>query len=94
MVCTNGVHIRLAGVDAAELHGGCHAECPAMSAMEAKRYIERITYRQTLMCKPNGRSYERIVASCRFRNGEELGCKLLAVGGAVRVWRYWMPACD
>lgn len=97
--CRNGPHVRIAGIEANELHGGCHlASCPAMPGPEARDTMAAMVDGKTLRCLPLGRSYRRIVASCRLPDGRELRCALLAPGAAVR-WqayerRYGLGACE
>ena len=86
--CANGTRIRLAGVDANELNGSCHNACAPMSGRQAQRYVDRLIYRQRLVCQPVGTSYARVVARCSL-GGVDLSCKLIAAGAAVRWDRYW-----
>ena len=93
------VRIRIAGITALERDGSCNSapDCAAMPYREARAVVQRIVYRQRLTCTPLGRSYRRIVAQCRFDDGRDLGCAIVASGAAV--WwpayraRYRLPPC-
>ena len=96
--CQTGERVRIAGIEANELRGGCHiARCPAMPGPEARRVVERLTLRRTLSCEPVGRSYSRIVARCSFADGRDLRCAIVRAGAAVDwpafVQRYGLGGC-
>jgi endonuclease YncB( thermonuclease family) len=91
--CTDRTRIRLAGVNARELHGDpCPRgrPCPAMPAREAKATLERMILGKTLRCQALGTSYKRIVASCTI-NGIDIRCRLIA-SGAVADWERYRRA--
>lgn len=95
--CQTGERIRIAGIEASELHGGCHLpRCAPLDGQQARSVAMRLLYRQTLSCTPVGRSWGRIVATCRL-NGRDVGCQLVAMGAAVE-WpayrrRYGLEPC-
>ena len=82
--CQSGERVRIAGVEANELRGGCHvARCAAMPGPEARRVVSRLVLHRTLSCEPVGRSYRRIVARCSFADGRDLRCAIVRAGAAV-----------
>ena len=96
--CSTGLQVRVAGVEANERHGGCHVPvCPTMPHAQARRTLERLTYRQQIRCERVGRSWRRLVASCRLPDRRRLECALLDAGSVVRWDRYWreyrLPGC-
>lgn len=87
--CQTGERVRIAGIEANELRGGCHvARCAAMPGPEARRIVSRLVLHRTLSCEPVGRSYGRIVARCSFSDGRDLRCAVLRAGAAVDWARY------
>ena len=97
--CCAGPHIRVAGIEATELHGGCHlATCPATSGPDARAIMARLVNGKMLACEPLARSYRRVVASCTLPDGRDLRCAVEAAGGAVEwpsyVRRYRLPGCN
>lgn len=87
--CRSGERIRLAGIDAPELHG-CPAgrRCAPGSGEAARRQLERLVAGREVSCLPNGRSYNRITAFC-VAGGIDLSCRMVASGHAIRLERYW-----
>lgn len=98
IACRNGPHARVAGVEANELHGGCHLNaCPAMPGPDARRVMSRLVDGKTLHCEAVGRSFKRLVAVCTLPDGRDLRCALVASGAAVDwpgyVRRYRLVRC-
>lgn len=97
LICANRTRVRLAGIEANELHGGCHLpRCAPLGGQQARAVATRLLLRQTLACESLGRSFARIVASCSF-NGRDVGCALVSLGAAVE-WpsyrrRYRLRTC-
>lgn len=95
--CQSGERIRLAGVEASELRGGCHVpRCAPLEGRTARAVATRLLHRQTLTCAPVGQSWRRIVATCSL-NGHDVGCTLVTMGAAVE-WpeyrrRYGLARC-
>jgi len=96
LTLSNGMRIRLAGVDADEMSGQCHQDCARYNGPTAKSHLERLVLRRTVACEPLDRSYNRIVARCTVQ-GVDVACRLLRDGMAVKVERYWrrynLPSC-
>ncbi len=87
--CQSGTRVRLAGIEANELTGGCHLpRCAPMSAQQARRTLTSMTIGRRLNCTPVDTSYRRIVARCST-GGVDLSCALIAAGAAVRWDSYW-----
>jgi endonuclease YncB( thermonuclease family) len=86
-VCASGERIRLAAIDANELHGGCHNQCASRSAIEARDDLARLTLGRRIACEATGRSYNRTVAWCRVGR-IDLSCAQVRGGFAVRWARY------
>ena len=78
-VCRSGQHVRLAGIDAPELAGHCHARvavgrdgrvrriarrCTAGNAKASLHNLIRIAKGRTARCEDVGRSYDRVLAFC------------------------------
>lgn len=90
--CTDGTRIRIAGIDAPELEG-CQGRtgriCVPGNGQASRRYLEQLAARQTLRCRPNGTSYQRVTAFCVNERGIDLSCAMVASGYAIRWDRYW-----
>ncbi len=85
--CADRTHVRIAAVNARELHGDpCPRgrPCPKMPAQEARSVLAGMIQGQTLSCAPVGSSYGRVVATCSVQ-GRDVGCGLLRAG-AVAWW--------
>jgi endonuclease YncB( thermonuclease family) len=96
--CQSGVRIRLAGAEANERKGGCHLPvCPPLPHARAKPIAERLVLHKTLTCQPVGRSFKRVVASCRLPDGQDTRCQLTSSGATVDwpayVTRYGLKRC-
>lgn len=102
--CANGVKIRVAGIQAPDFEdadpcktGRAEFVCSNAQAERSRLIVERLTLHLTLTCEPLGKSYARIVARCRFSDGSDLACTIIAAGAAVRWEKYWhrdhLPEC-
>jgi endonuclease YncB( thermonuclease family) len=87
--CASGERVRLAGIEAAELRGGCHLPvCPTMPGREAKQAMSRLVLGRPLRCTVTGTSYSRLTAFCKLPGGADLSCEAIRRGIAVRWERY------
>ncbi len=86
-----GTKVRLAGIDAPELHG-CRGrpgrKCMAGDGYAAKRRMAALVEGKQLRCEPVGQSYDRVVASCHLPDGRDLSCVAIGAGIAKRWARY------
>ena len=95
--CATGERVRIAGIEANELRGGCHlSHCAAGTGVQARQIARRMLLGQSLRCQALGQSYRRVVASCDLA-GRDVGCELVAQGAAV-TWpayriRYRLGPC-
>lgn len=65
--CSSGVRVRLAGIDAPEIHGCRRGRvCTPGDGQASKRALTALVQGKTLQCQPLGRSYNRILATCRM----------------------------
>ena len=89
--CADGIRIRVAGIEANELHKpGCHLPiCPTMPGQVAKARMHAILGQQNVTYITNGRSYRRVTASVQLPDGRDLACEAIRLGLAVRWDRYW-----
>lgn len=76
--------VRLAAIDANELHGGCHTVCAPRSARAARDNLARLALGRRVVCRQTGTSYRRIVAFCSV-GGVDLSCAQVRAGAAV-IW--------
>lgn len=82
--CADATRIRIAAIEANELHGGCHlSRCAPMSARRAKAYLAGLIAGNNLTCRPVDISYSRVVATCRLPDGRDLGCTMVRAGAAL-----------
>ncbi len=87
--CADRTRVRLAGIEANELTGGCHLpRCAPMPAQQARRTLASMTIGRRLTCTPVDTSYRRVVARCSV-DGVDVSCALIAAGAAVRWDSYW-----
>lgn len=93
--CANGVKVRVAGVQSPDFERAepCRTRkpgyvCDDAKAEAARRITHRLTYRKTLRCTRQDRSWKRVVASCTLPDGRDLRCQLVASGAAVEWPRY------
>ena len=88
--CQDGTRLRVAGIEANELRGGCHvAACPEMPGLEARERMRAIVGRQNLTYQPVGRTWGRVSAIVTLPDGRDLACEAIRAGVAVRWDRYW-----
>jgi len=81
--------IRLAAIDANELHGGCHTICATMSAQASRDNLSRLALGQRVECEQTGTSYRRVVAFCRV-GSVDLSCAQVKAGAAI-IWDKYDP---
>ena len=88
--CADGTRIRLVGVEANELRGGCHVPaCPTMPGRVAKARMQALLGGQNVTYVVNGRSWSRLTASVTLPDGRDLACETLRIGMTVVWQRYW-----
>lgn len=90
--CASGVRIRLKAIDAPEIgpcrgHGG---RCISGDGYASRDALRGLALGQTALCRPSGRSYDRVVASCLVGR-VDLSCAQLRSGQAVE--RYGHLTC-
>ncbi len=95
--CANGIKIRVAGIQAPDYEnaepcrtGRAGYVCSDTQADRSRIIVTRMVMGRTLACVPVGTSYSRIVARCRFADGRDLSCAILAAGAATRWESYWL----
>lgn len=84
LTCADGTRIRIAAINARELHGApCPRDrpCPPMPAAAARDRLARIVAGRTIQCRQVGISYRRVVADCSV-GGRNVGCAMVAAGAA------------
>lgn len=83
--CSDGRRIRLAGVDAPELVGHCRRgrRCTPGDPIASRSALRGLIGGKMVVCKPLGRSYSRILATCRYR-GIDVACIQLMRGHVVK----------
>lgn len=87
--CRSGERIRLAGIDAPELHGCPNGRpCAPGDAQASRGALEGLVAGREVRCVPNGTSYNRVTAFCTA-GGIDLSCRMVATGHAIRLARYW-----
>lgn len=97
--CADGTRIRLAAINARELHGApCPRDrpCPPMAGPAARAYLDRLVGGRTIRCRQVGVSYRRVVADCTVA-GRNVSCAMVKAGAAAS-WesyarRYRMRPC-
>jgi endonuclease YncB( thermonuclease family) len=92
-VCRNGEHVRIAGVDAPELHG-CQPgrTCTPGDGHASLHAMIRLAKGREAACAPVGRSYDRVLAFCAV-DGVDLSCAMLSGGYAVRRYSFGPYVC-
>jgi len=73
-------HIRLQGVDAEEL--------TEPNGFKARDEMRAIIGSKTITCYPEGKSYDRVVATCFTQDGTDIGAELIRRGMALDCARY------
>ncbi len=83
--CQDGRRIRLAGVDAPELRGHCRPgrRCTPGDPIASRGALRTLIEGRGLICRQVGRSYGRILATCRYR-GIDVACVQLMRGHVVK----------
>lgn len=95
--CASGRQVRIVGIEANELRGGCHIDaCPPIPGPAARDRARALLGGRMLRCRQYGVSYQRVVASCTLRR-VDVGCTLVRAGLAVE-WpsyrrRYGLRHC-
>lgn len=91
--CGDARRVRLAGIDAPELHG-CppRRRCTPGNARASKLNLERLANGRTARCRAVGTSYGRTLAFCQVR-GRDLACQQLRAGYAVRRYSFGPFVC-
>lgn len=85
--CEDGTRVRIAGIEANELKGGCHIDrCAALPGPRARDVVRGMIRGRQLQCTKVGMSYKRVVATCRL-DGRDVGCMIVRSGAAVE----WAP---
>ncbi len=97
--CTNGIKVRIAGVQAPDFQSAEPCEhpdarrasytCDNDAARRSQKIVERLVLHRTMSCQPMGMSYKRVLARCTLADGRSLSCAVIAAGAAVRWDRYW-----
>jgi endonuclease YncB( thermonuclease family) len=92
LTCSDGLRVRLAGIDARETDGSCApghpcAEAPPEAATAA---LEHLALGWDLICQDEGRTYNRRAGFCRrSADGLDISCAMLASGTVAKWARYW-----
>jgi endonuclease YncB( thermonuclease family) len=105
--CREGQKLRIAGIAAREIDGGCRPghPCPRSSGIAARDALVNllggprgrwktghITVRYgTMRCHKVGRSYDRVVARCTLNDGRDLGRAMIATATATATVLPWRP---
>ena len=98
--CEEGPKIRLAGIAAREMDETCKPRhpCPDASGIDARDALVRllggakgrwkpghvVVSASPMRCHPVGRSYDRVVATCRLADGRDLSSAMLRTGTVAR----------
>jgi endonuclease YncB( thermonuclease family) len=100
--CQEGPKIRISSIAAREIDGSCRPghPCPRASGEAARDALVELLGRPigrwktghvrisgpAISCLHQGRSYDRVVASCTLPDGRDLGEAMIATGTVAR-WR-------
>lgn len=92
-ICRGGRHVRLAGIDAPEIHA-CppRRQCTPGNARASLSHLVRLAKGRTARCDAVGRSYGRTLAFCAI-GGADLACAQLTGGYAVRRYSFGSTIC-
>lgn len=92
-ICRDGRHVRLAGIDAPELHG-CPKwrSCTPGDAKESLHTLVGLAKGRDARCEDVGRSYDRVLAFCTV-DGVDLGCAMVRSSEAVRRYSFGPEVC-
>jgi endonuclease YncB( thermonuclease family) len=93
-VCSDGRHVRLAGIDAPEIHG-CQPgrRCAPGSGKAALHGLIGLAKGQEATCEDVGRSYDRVLAFCSI-GGADLSCAMMRAGFAIRRYSFGPAVCN
>lgn len=84
----DGVHVRLWGIDAPELHQGCQrADGDWPAGTTARRALAVLVEGHAVACRDRGSDHDRRVATCAVE-GRDLGAALVETGLAFDYPRY------
>lgn len=89
-IMISSIMIRLAGIDAPELHQFCgkketHTPC----GLEAKKYLEQLIENQPVRCYWHKKDkYRRILATCKTKQVSNINATLVQNGWAVSYYDY------
>lgn len=72
--------MRLFGVDSEELS--------EPNGYAAKAAMVKIVSGHTISCEPSGKSYNRVVATCKTEQGIDINAEIIKVGAALDCARY------
>lgn len=97
--CRTGEKIRVAGIQAPDFESAEPCRRPAArrtsytcddrAADRSQRIVAGLVLGKRLVCQPQGKSYNRIVARCTLPDGRSLSCAAIAAKAAVRWDSYW-----
>lgn len=88
--CQDGTRIRIAGVEANEMRGGCHLPaCPTMPGTVAKARMQAIVGGQNVTYVARRRTWGRVEGSVQLPDGRDLACETLRIGITVRWEKFW-----
>lgn len=92
-ICSTGRHVRLAGIDAPEIHA-CppRRSCTPGNAKAALWHLVRIAKGRTASCESVGTSYERTLAFCSIAS-VDLACAQLTGRYAIRRYSFGPQVC-
>ncbi|MBB4076326.1 endonuclease YncB(thermonuclease family) [Bartonella fuyuanensis] len=89
-IMISSIKIRLAGIDAPELHQFCGkkgARYPC--GLEAKKYLEQLLKNQTVICHWHKTDkYHRILATCKTKQISNINAMIVNNGWAVSYYEY------
>jgi micrococcal nuclease len=91
--CASGERVRLAGIDAPELHG-CRRgrQCTPGNGATSRYALQARALGKRAECRAVGASYGRVLAFCRVA-GQDLGCAQVRAGYAVRRYSFGPQVC-
>lgn len=92
-ICRDGRHIRLAGIDAPELHGCAPGRrCTPGNAAASLRSLIRLAKGRQASCEAVGASYDRVLAFCSVE-GRDLSCAQVTGGYGVKRYSFGPEVC-
>jgi micrococcal nuclease len=92
-ICRDGRHVRLAGIDAPELHG-CRPRrrCTRGDAKASLHSLIGLAKGREARCEDVGKSYDRVLAFCSV-GGTDLACAQVRGGYAVVRYSFAPEVC-